>query len=103
WHIWKSQNGKVFNACQLCPPHVISSANSMVSDFNFVFPTSYPTSSALVNPDAPQESSLRWISLPPTDNCVKLNCDASYKPYMAALGVIARDSTSSILLCSGEI
>ncbi|GJT88030.1 retrotransposon protein, putative, unclassified [Tanacetum coccineum] len=57
WQIWKSRNGKVFNACQLCPPH----------------------------------------------NCVKLNCDASYKPYRAALGVIARDSTGSILLCSGEI
>ncbi|GJW78719.1 ribonuclease H protein [Tanacetum coccineum] len=102
WQIWKSRNGKVFNACQLCPPHMILSVNSMVSDFNSVFSTSYPTSSALVNHDVPQESSLRWIP-PPTNNCVKLNCEASYKPYKAALGVIARDSTGSILLCSGEI
>ncbi|GJY66125.1 ribonuclease H protein [Tanacetum coccineum] len=71
WQIWKSQNGKVFNACQLCPPHTISSVNSMVSDFNSLFSTSYPTSSALVYHDVPQESSLR-----------------------VALGVIARDSTA---------
>ena len=39
----------------------------------------------------------------PTNKCVKLNCDASYKLFQAALGVIARDSTGSILLCSGKI
>ncbi|GJV34766.1 hypothetical protein Tco_1395166, partial [Tanacetum coccineum] len=58
WQIWKSQNGKVFNACQLFPPHMISSVHSMVSDFNSLFSTSYPTSSALVYHDVPQESSL---------------------------------------------
>ncbi|GKF88041.1 ribonuclease H protein, partial [Tanacetum coccineum] len=46
---------------------------------NSVFPTSYPTSSALVNHDVSQESSLR-----------------------AAVGVIVCDSRDSILLCSGE-
>ncbi|GJU10897.1 monodehydroascorbate reductase [Tanacetum coccineum] len=61
WQIWKSRNGKIFNACQLCPRHAISSANLMVSDFNSVFPTSYPTSSALVYHDVPQKSSFRSI------------------------------------------
>nr|GEX60905.1 F-box domain, FBD domain, leucine-rich repeat domain, L domain-like protein [Tanacetum cinerariifolium] len=79
WQIWKSRNGKIFNACQLYPRHAISSTNLMVSDFNYVFPTSHRASSTLVCHDVPQESSLR-----------------------AALGVIARDSTGSILLCSGE-
>ena len=66
WHIWKSRNGKVFKAFQPCPPHTISFVNSMVRDFNFVFLPSSPPSSALVNHDVPQESSLRWIPPPIT-------------------------------------
>ena len=39
---------------------------------------------------------------PPINNRVKLNCDASYKSNRASSGIIVRDSTGAIILCSGE-
>ncbi|GJV33398.1 ribonuclease H protein [Tanacetum coccineum] len=39
---------------------------------------------------------------PPINNRVKLNCDASYFPNRASSGIIVRDSTGAIILCSGE-
>ncbi|GJV90119.1 ribonuclease H protein [Tanacetum coccineum] len=40
---------------------------------------------------------------PPINNRMKLNCDASYMPNRASSGIIVRDYTGAIILCSSEI
>ncbi|GJU90792.1 reverse transcriptase domain-containing protein [Tanacetum coccineum] len=103
WQIWKSRNEYVFSDVRPCPSSTISRLNCISHDFNSVFPSLLPIYYASVDRDESLKSLLWWIPPPSTCNRVKLNCDASWKLDRASSGIIVRDSTGSIILCSSEI
>ena len=79
---------------------MISASNAISIEAVFISSFSPTLPSSLVHPLTPLKR--EYQSGRPTLNVVKLNCDEAFKPNQGVIGIVARESKGSILVCSGE-
>ncbi|GJU47905.1 ethylene-responsive transcription factor ERF011-like protein [Tanacetum coccineum] len=97
WFIWRSRCAFVYDYADVSPERTLASIDAQLHEFEKIMASNL--SPKAVCPHFTSQTSLRWI--PPHCSQVKINCDAAFKDSKAALAVVARDSTGSLIYVDG--
>ncbi|GJV61306.1 hypothetical protein Tco_1467406, partial [Tanacetum coccineum] len=90
WSIWKAHNSFVYESTVISPYSTLALVNAQLLEFDRVVTTKQPVCNRPTS-----QSSPGWI--PPHSPLVKINCDAAFKDSTAAIAIVGRDSSGSIL------
>ncbi|GKC44980.1 reverse transcriptase [Tanacetum coccineum] len=77
WFIWRSRCAFVYDNADLSPERTLASINAQLNEFDKIMASNLTT------------------------KAVKINCDATFKDSKAALAIVARDSTGSLIYVDG--